>query len=62
MKAIRLTHHEFAAFYGELCDVLTRYMLNIPEDDSLRHTCSEARKVALQVVDRMANEGYLEYR
>jgi hypothetical protein len=61
-KTLRLTHHEFAEFYGELCDVICRKDLNIPNDDPFSHTSPLAREVALLIVDRLASAGWLEYR
>ena len=61
-KPLRLAHHEFADFYAELCDVMCREQLGIPDDDPFQHTSPEARRVALAIETRLANNGYLEYR
>lgn len=61
-KAIRLNHHEFADFYGHLCDVIEREILKIPDSDPFSHTSKEARALSMKLVDRLAAEGYLEYR
>ena len=60
-KMLRLNHHEFADFYSELCDVICRHDLGLEEGDGLRHTSAYARKVALLIVERLANEDYLQY-
>jgi hypothetical protein len=62
LKAMRLTHHEYAEFYNELCDVICREDLHIPDEDPFRHTSSEARRKALNICKRLALAGYLEYR
>jgi hypothetical protein len=61
-QPLRLTHHEFAEFYGELCDVMCRDLLGISDGDPFHHTSDEARRVSMLVVDRLADCGYLEYR
>lgn len=59
---LRLTHHEFADFYGELCDIVYREDASLPEGAPYYHTSSEARRKALAIVNRLADTGYLEYR
>jgi len=62
IQPLRLTHHEFAQFYGEICDVFYREHAGIPDDDPFHHTSEVSRRFAMKLVDRLANEGYLEYR
>lgn len=59
---LRLTHHEFADFYGELCDVIYRRDVGLAADGPLRHTSPLAREKAMEIVTRLADTGYLEYR
>ncbi len=59
---LRLTHRQMPDFFSLLCDVVERDMLGIPDDDPFMHTSTEARDLALKIEERLANEGYLEYR
>jgi hypothetical protein len=61
-QPLRLSHTEFADFYGHLCDIICRDDLGIPETDENNHTSKHARTVAMDICDRLANEGWLEYR
>lgn len=61
-KPLRLTHHEFAEFYSELCDAIYCDEVGLTPAGSFHHTSAEARRKAMVVVDRIADAGYLEYR
>lgn len=61
-QPLKLTHLQCAKFYAELCDVIARENYHIDEDDPYLHTSSEARRIAMLVLERLANCGYVEYR
>lgn len=44
-------------FYAELCNIFARLLYDIPDDDPFIHTSSEARKLAMQVVDKIEEYG-----
>lgn len=62
IKPLRLNHHQFAEFYANLCDVVYRDDAHLEPYDDFMHTSLHARKVALEIADRLAMAGYLEYR
>jgi hypothetical protein len=56
---VSIAPDELDELYADICDAVTRWMLDIPDDDGLTHTCDEARVVAARVVEVLGEYGLL---
>jgi hypothetical protein len=49
----------YALLYGELCDVICRFDLEIPDDDPHMHTSEYARTLSTKIMKRLEQVNFI---
>ena len=58
--AVLLNDKRIESIYTDICDVVARSLYEIPEEDTFKHTSSEARRVATRILEVLAEHGLSE--